>query len=84
MVWKKRPWGNALEKAPAQLRMLHTRRAAAHPTLDLQSLEAAQQTIRQKSEDVRGYLDDANDQTVGRLVRLRADYMPSVRKYDKM
>lgn len=54
------------------------------PDLDLQSLEGAQQTIRQKSEDVRGYLDDANDQTVGRLVRLRADHMPTVRKYDKM
>ncbi|KAI7843414.1 hypothetical protein COHA_002892 [Chlorella ohadii] len=49
-----------------------------------QSLDAAKQTIAQKAADVRGYLEDADDQTVGRLSNLRADYMPTVRKYDKI
>ncbi|PRW34091.1 urea ABC transporter permease subunit [Chlorella sorokiniana] len=49
-----------------------------------QSLDAAQQTVQDKAADVRGYLADADEQTVGRLARLRTDYMPSVRKYDKI
>lgn len=49
-----------------------------------QSLDAAQQTIQDKSADVRGYLADTDEQTVGRLAQLRADHMSTVRKYDKM
>lgn len=49
-----------------------------------QSLAAAQGTVQREISSAGSHLDDAQEQTVGRLARLRGDYLPQAGKYDSM
>jgi len=50
----------------------------------VQVLTDGQVTIRGQTADVRRSLDDAEEQSVGRIQKLKRDLVPEVRKYDKM